>query len=252
MIISPTAVYIFGSLIILLLIAVVILVYKLLQSDKNKKSAQEKFFLLEAKVNDLQLETLESKLNPHLFKNILNSIQSHAYQTYFALDKLANVLDYILYESQKKFVSPKEEIEFAMNLIEINKIKVSPLFELKIKTKINESEPLFDQKLIAPLISTDLIENAFKHADLQSSDAFISVVFEFRDGNFYLTVSNKISNKKALQKERSGIGAATLEQRLKIIYKDHFKLDKFIENDIYIAHLKIDLREYKAQMLAAG
>jgi len=252
MIISPTAVYIFGSLIILLLIAVVILVYKLLQSDKNKKSAQEKFFLLEAKVNDLQLETLESKLNPHLFKNILNSIQSHAYQTYFALDKLANVLDYILYESQKKFVSPKEEIEFAMNLIEINKIKVSPLFELKIKTKINESEPLFDQKLIAPLISTDLIENAFKHADLQSSDAFISVVFEFRDSNFYLTVSNKISNKKALQKERSGIGAATLEQRLKIIYKDHFKLDKFIENDIYIAHLKIDLREYKAQMLAAG
>jgi len=250
--ISSTAVYIFGSMIVLLLIAVVILVYKLLQSDKNKKSAQEKFFLLEAKVNDLQLETLESKLNPHLFKNILNSIQSHAYQTYFALDKLANVLDYILYESQKKFVSPKEEIEFALNLIEINKIKVSPLFELKVKTKINESEPLFEQKLIAPLISTDLIENAFKHADLQSADAFISVLFEFRDSHFYLTVSNKISDKKALKKERSGIGAATLEQRLKIIYKDHFKLDKFVENDIYIAHLKIDLREYKAQMFAAG
>lgn len=250
--ISSTAVYIFGSIIILLLIAVVILVYKLLQSDKNKKSAQEKFFLLEAKVNDLQLETLESKLNPHLFKNILNSIQSHAYQTYFALDKLANVLDYILYESQKKFVSPKEEIEFALNLIEINKIKVSPLFELQIKTKINESEPLFEQKLIAPLISTDLIENAFKHADLQSSDAFISVLFEFRDNTFSLTVSNKISDKKALKKERSGIGAATLEQRLKIIYKENFKLDKFVENDIYIAHLKIDLREYKAQMLAAG
>jgi len=250
--ISSTAVYIFGSMIVLLLIAVVILVYKLLQSDKNKKSAQEKFFLLEAKVNDLQLETLESKLNPHLFKNILNSIQSHAYQTYFALDKLANVLDYILYESQKKFVSPKEEIEFALNLIEINKIKVSPLFELKVKTRINESEPLFEQKLIAPLISTDLIENAFKHADLQSADAFISVLFEFRDSHFYLTVSNKISDKKALKKERSGIGAATLEQRLKIIYKDHFKLDKFVENDIYIAHLKIDLREYKAQMFAAG
>jgi len=252
MTISPAAVYFFGSIIILLLVAVVFLVYKLLQSDKNKKSAQEKFFLLEAKVNDLQLETLESKLNPHLFKNILNSIQSHAYQTYFALDKLANVLDYILYESQKKFVSAKEEIEFAMNLIEINKIKVSPLFELQIKTKINESETLFEQKLIAPLISTDLIENAFKHADLQSADAFISVLFEFRDSTFSLTVSNKISDKKALKKERSGIGAATLEQRLKIIYKENFKLDKFVENNTYIAHLKIDLREYKAQMLAAG
>ena len=87
--------------------------------------------------------------------------------------------DYILYESQKKFVSPKEKIEFALNLIEINKIKVSPLFELKVKTKINDGEMLHEQRLLAPLISIDLIENAFKPADLQSAEAFISVLFEF-------------------------------------------------------------------------
>ena len=87
--------------------------------------------------------------------------------------------DYILYESQKKFVSPKEEIEFALNLIEINKIKVSPLFALKMKTKISAGEMLYEQRLLAPLISIDLIENAFKHADLQSAEAFISVLFEF-------------------------------------------------------------------------
>lgn len=240
------------TVVVLLVLVISYLIYRLIQSGKAKRSVEEKFYLLEMKVNDLQLETLESKLNPHLFKNILNSIQSHAYQTYFALDKLANVLDYILYESQKKFVSPKEEIEFGLNLIEINKIKISPLFELKVKTKINEEEALYEQPLLAPLISIDLIENAFKHADLQSADAFISVVYEFKENCFYLTVSNKISDKKALKKERSGIGAATLEQRLKIIYKNQFKLDKFVENDIYIAHLKINLLEYKTQMLTAG
>ena len=57
---------------------------------------------MESQFNQVQLENLDSRLNPHLFKNILNSVQSHAYQTYFALDKLANVLDYILYESRKK------------------------------------------------------------------------------------------------------------------------------------------------------
>jgi LytS/YehU family sensor histidine kinase len=239
--------------IILLLIALIgYIVYQLVQSRKAKEIAEKNFYLLEMKVNDLQLETLESKLNPHLFKNILNSIQSHAYQTYFALDKLANVLDYILYESKKKLVTPKEEIEFALNLIEINKIKISPLFELKVKTIINEDEKLYEQPLIAPLISIDLIENAFKHADIQSADAFISVIFEFKDNQFSLTVSNKISDKKVLKKERSGIGTATLEQRLKIIYKNHFKLDKFVENDIYIAHLKINLLEYKTQMLTTG
>lgn len=250
--VNHSMMYIFLVIILLLILVLCYLVYQLSQSAKAKKKVEEKFYLLEMKVNNLQLETLESKLNPHLFKNILNSIQSHAYQTYFALDKLANVLDYILYESQKKFVSPKEEIEFALNLIEINKIKVSPLFELKVKTKINDGEMLYEQRLLAPLISIDLIENAFKHADLQSADAFISVLFEFKDNCFFLTVSNKVSGKKILKKERSGIGASTLEQRLNIIYKNQFKLDKFVENDIYIAHLKINLLEYKTQMLTAG
>jgi LytS/YehU family sensor histidine kinase len=247
---SPNTILLVGIIVVL---AAVVgwLVFRLRQSDQKRQAAQEQFLMLEGKVNDLQLETLESKLNPHLFKNILNSIQSHAYQTYFAMDKLANVLDYILYESRQKFVSPKEEIEFALNLIEINKIKVSPLFELSVKTKIGDNEPLYDQKLLAPLICIDLIENAFKHADLQSPDAFISVLFEFRDNTFLITVANKISDKKMLKKEQSGIGQATLEQRLKIIYKNHFKFERFVDSDTYTVHLKINLRDHKAQMLTA-
>ncbi len=246
--------YIFwvATIIVAILLGIIIyLLVKLSRSNKQKNDIEARFQQVESQVNSLQLETLESRLNPHLFKNILNSIQSHAYQTYFALDKLGNVLDYILYESRKKLVTPKAEIDFALSLIEINKIKVSPLFELNVKTKINESEPLYTQRMLAPLISIDLIENAFKHADLQSSDAFISIIFEFRDDHFYLTVSNKISSKKPIEKEKGGIGVATLENRLRIIYKNHFKLEKFIEGDVYIAHLKINLFEHKAQMLTA-
>jgi LytS/YehU family sensor histidine kinase len=154
-----------------------------------------------------------------------------------------------LYESKNRLVTPKEEIEFALNLIEINKIKVSPLFDIKVKTKIDESDPIYQQRLLAPLISIDLIENSFKHADLQKPDAFISIVFELRDSIFYLTVSNKISEKSPFKKEKGGIGSDTLEQRLRIIYQDHYTLDKFTENDVYIAHLKINLLEHKAKML---
>lgn len=238
--------------IVFLMITATYLILRLMKSEKRKSDIESKFNELELKVNNLQLENLESKLNPHLFKNVLNTIQSHAYQTYFALDKLANVLDYILYESRKKFVTPKEEIEFAFSLIEINKIKLSPLFELKIKSKINETEPLYNQKLLAPLISVDLIENAFKHADIHSPEAFIAITFGFSENTFSLTVSNKISGKSTLNKINSGIGAQTLEQRLRIIYKDNFKLERFSEGEVYHAHLKINLLEYKAKMLAAG
>ncbi|WP_300484869.1 histidine kinase [Flavobacterium sp.] len=243
--------YIFLFLCLLILCIAGYLLYRLQQLEKEKKYMQVKYVDFEERFNHLQLETLESKLNPHLFKNILNSIQSHAYQTYFAMDKLSNVLDYILYESRRRFVSPKEEIDFALNLIEINKIKISPLFALTVKKKIDETDASYQQQLMAPLISIDLIENAFKHADLQSADAFITVVIELKGQVFSMTVTNKISSKAAFKKDNSGLGSETLEQRLKIIYKNHYKLDKFIEGDVYVAQLKIDLREYKTQMLAS-
>ena len=221
------------------------------RAEKVRKDLEGRFMELETRNNTLQLQTLESRLNPHLFKNILNSIQSHAYQTYFAMDKLSNVLDYILYESQNRYVSPREEIEFALNLIEINKIKLSPLFSIYVKKKIDEMDGLYEQKILAPLISIDLIENAFKHADLQSGDAFISIVIEFKDGVFTLMVQNKISGKSAFHKENSGLGTTTLEQRLKILYNHCYKLERYAQDDVYVAQLKINLLEHKNKMLTA-
>ncbi|HAQ19719.1 MAG TPA: histidine kinase [Prolixibacteraceae bacterium] len=247
--------WVFYGIIALLFISITSIAYlimRLNKSMKRKLQLESKYQEMEDKFNQIHLDNLDSRLNPHLFKNILNSVQSHAYQTYFALDKLSNVLDYILYDSRKKFVTPKQEVEFALNLIEINKIKLSPLFELKVKLKVNENEPLYHQHLLAPFISTDLIENAFKHADLQSQGAFISIIFEFYDNTFKLTVANKISEKTPIKKEKGGFGTEALEQRLKIIYHDHYKFDHFTEANVYIAHLKIDLLEYKAKMLAAG
>lgn len=249
---SLSPVWLIVGLLLMAVTILTIIVVRLLKEKKQKQDIEEKYKELELKVHGLELESIQYKLNPHLFKNTLNAIQSHAYQTYYALDKLSNVLDYILYESDQQFVSPKEEIEFALSLIEITRLKVSPLFDLRIKQKIDENDPAVDQKVIAPLITVDLIENAFKHADLQREDAFISVIFELRDGQFTLTVSNKVSKKPVLKKAKGGFGQENLKKRLDIIYKNNFRLEHFVEDDVYIAHLKIDLLEHKAQMHTAG
>lgn len=232
-------------LVIIIIGLVVAIIYLWVNIHKlNKKKAIDREYNPKLKVDrEGYIENIEAVLNPHLFKNILNSVQSHAYQTYFALDKLANILDYILYESKNKYVSPKEEIEFAKDLIEINRIKLSPLFELTVKTKIDETASLYSKKVLIPLISIDLIENAFKHADLQSKDAYISIVFEFKNNVFGLTVSNKISPKANLKKEKSGIGNVTLEQRLNAFYENSFELERIIDDDIFISHLKIKLND---------
>lgn len=228
------------------------MLFKINRINKQNNILQKEYKVLETKFNSIELEDIKYKINPHLFKNILNSIQSHAYQTYFSLDKLSNVLDYILYETDKRFVSVNEELNFALNLIEINKLKLSPLFDIKVKNKIDENHPLYNQDLLAPMISVDLIENAFKHADLQSSNSFISITFELKDDYFALTVANKISTKPAIKKTNSGVGKESTKKRLDIIYKECYTLEQFVENDIFISHLKLNLLDYKTKVLAAG
>lgn len=230
----------------LLFAGLIVLCLVLFRKNKRLKKANDEADLLHKsftlQYKDLHLDKVHAQLNPHLLKNVFNSMLSHAYQTYYTMDKLASVLDYVLYESPNKLVTPKEEIEFALNLIEINKIKVSPLFDMKVKVKVDPlTERLYEQKVLAPLLTIDLIENAFKHADIQNPDAFISVLITFAGGVLSVKVSNKISNKSALKKKNSGIGSQTLQERLEILYKNRYTLNRFVENDVYIAHLTLDL-----------
>lgn len=228
-------------IIIFLLLIIVALVFFIFKERNISKQQEEKLRDLQLRFDSSSFESIQHKLNPHLFKNALNSIQSHAYQTYYSLDKLANVLDYILYGSDSKFVTLEEELDFAYNLIEINRLKLTPLFDLQIKNKIDKSDPVYNQLLIAPLLSVDLIENAFKHTDFQSSNSFISIVFDLKDGCFILTVSNKAGRSPALRKEKGGFGKESLKKRLAITYADRHTLDESLDGDVYIARLKIQL-----------
>lgn len=178
------------------------------------------------------------KLDPHLLKNALNAIQSHAYQSYHALDKLSNVLDYILYETDGTYVKLKDEIAFAQNLIEINKLKISPLFDLHIRKKISAEA---GEMLIAPFMTINPIENAFKHADVQNENSFISVVFEVIDDYFHLTVSNRIMQKQKIDSSLGGLGNKTFSKRLKNIYGTEYSLNTEQKENIYTVTVKIKL-----------
>ncbi|WP_294200438.1 histidine kinase [uncultured Chryseobacterium sp.] len=226
-------------------------IYLFIENQKiNRKNARLAGAnkMIRERLEEVQLEQIGTKLNPHLFKNILNSVQSHAYHTYMSLDKLANVLDYILYESNNKFVSPKEELNFALSLIEINKIKINPLFDFRIKSKINKSDEIYDEKVFAPLLSVDLIENAFKHTDFLAQDSFIAIHLELEDRVFTMKVSNKASLKNMLEKEKSGFGSQSLDQRLKMIYNNFYTLHKTSKNGIFTAELTINLGEFYDKM----
>jgi LytS/YehU family sensor histidine kinase len=217
---------------------------KLVQLNEILQKENKEFL---NRIHSLELENSKFRLNPHLFKNTLNSIQSYAFRTYQVLEKLGGVLDYILYDSNVSYISIKEELEFAQNFIELNKIKLSPIFDIRVRMIVNEANPFYNEALIAPLISAYFIENAFKHGDFQRKDAFISIMFELKEDEFDLTVSNTI-NKSPMFSSKGGIGKENMKKRLEILYGNSCRLNYSVENDIHTAHLKIKLRDVQNKM----
>lgn len=238
-----TAIFLFVFIVIALALGVyVMMLHKQLKSTKSEnQQLQERNQELNTVVHANELKSLRYKLNPHLFKNALNSIQSHAYQTYYSMDKLSGVLDYILYESDYPLVSLSEEMEFAANFIEINRMKLSPLFDLSIRNTIPADSEEAKNCKILPLITVDLIENAFKHTDFQKSDSFISIHFQLNANSFQLDVSNKISQRTPMKKDKSGLGLKNLRERLEIAYPNAYELKLTSENEVFHAILKLEL-----------
>ncbi|WP_294671702.1 sensor histidine kinase [uncultured Fluviicola sp.] len=233
--------FVLSVLFLALLVYCRMLYLKLKEARMKKDELTLKNHELNALVHSSELSSIRYKLNPHLFKNALNSIQSHAYQTYYSMDKLSGVLDYILYESDQPLVSLQEEMDFAANFIEINRLKLSPLFDLRIRNTINLKDDRIRNLKILPLITVDLIENAFKHTDFQKSESFISIHLEITGNEFLLEVSNRISESKPLKKERSGLGIKNLEERLNIAYPNAYELTLNNDNPVFHARLKLKL-----------
>ena len=238
-----TAVLLFVSIVAVLALTVYVIILRTKLEQKKQELAQhkERNQELNAMMHAGELKSLRYKLNPHLFKNALNSIQSHAYQTYYSMDKLSGVLDYILYESDHPMVSLAEEMEFAANFIEINRMKLSPLFDLRIRNTISSDSLTAKSCKILPLITVDLIENAFKHMDFQKSDSFISIHFQLNEKTFQLDISNKISQRTPMKKDKSGLGLKNLRERLEIAYPGAYELTMSSENEVFHAILKLEL-----------
>ncbi|WP_166670782.1 sensor histidine kinase [Olivibacter sp. XZL3] len=228
-----------------MLLAAVIVILFLWKSQGQIKEEnlklKTKYEEIQKKYTGAQAEQLPYKLNPHLFRNALNAIQSHAYQSYYALDKLSGVLDYILYDADGRLVSIKEEIAFARNFIEINRLKASPLFDIRVKDKIDENDPRCHRDIIAPLSFINPIENAFKHADLQSDNAFISVSFFFEnDSWFVLQVANKTNEQPSRFNTRGGLGNDIYLNRLSSVYGEGaYSCAESVNNGIFITELRI-------------
>ncbi len=238
---------------VLLIITIILIIYVFRLKKKNitldelaKKSTKERDLAIEKEkvvAKDLEqkkIENLRFALNPHSFRNTLNTIEHLAKSTLDSVNSLSGIFDYMLYDAKNQFVSLEQEINFAQEYLKLYRLRLKPIVNVRVSIDDNLLNGWSANKTIAPLIFAHFIENAFKHGDLESDDAFIYINIEtLNENELIYSVRNKIAPKKSNLK--GGIGNSSFSERLKLLYKNSHALDYKNENDEFTANMKITL-----------
>lgn len=194
-------------------------------------------------LRQLEINNLKFELNPHTFKNILQQIQSLSLSTNRAIENLMQILNYMLYDTDKEQVTLQQEIDFVIAFKKMQQAIVPGFVDIIFENSLSAS--YIQKKAIAPLLTVAFLENAFKHADTNSRDCVIRISLENTDEHTMLyRIENTLSTPDSA-KQRSGIGHKNLRRRLDLIYADRYELESIAKGSIFSSVLKIKLFDYE-------
>ena len=192
---------------------------------------------LEKERIQLELEALRAQLNPHFLFNGLNSIYALALQrsdkTSAAVLKLSDLLRYSLYEINKESVPLDKEIENLGHYLALQKLR------LKNDSIIHATFPEQTNGLkIAPMILLPLLENVFKHGDLNKE---VKIEMKVKHSFSFLCENHVDVKDHPNEPTGSGIGLENIKRRLDLLYPGRYDLETNHSDLRYRVLLKIKL-----------
>ncbi len=217
------------------------LIFTLAFAMSDYVSKQKKRILeLEMNRNHVELQLLQSQLDPHTLLNNMNTLYWKAME--YEQEDLANMvvdisdmLRYTLYETNQEYIEIYKEIEFLEKLISFQSQRGKNRVEINFENKLSNST-----FLIPPLIFAPLVENCFKHAVSTLNDAIISI--KIWDDNHYIYFkSNNNFDKNSFKNlhENKGIGLQNLKKRMALLYPEKQYIKVTTENNQFIVKVKI-------------
>lgn len=211
----------------------------LLAIAKIYKEKQTYLQLSEQKIS-LELFALKHQLNPHFLFNTLNNLYALSInksdEAPEIIAKLSEMLDYMLYGCNDKYVSLEKEIELIENYLALEKVRYDERVDISFNKNVDPNVR------IAPLILLTLIENAFKHGvSHELKKAYIRIKISVEEKFIWFDITNsKVQNVVSIKKET--IGLTNVKKQLQLLYEDHYSLDIKEENNSFNVRLKLPVK----------
>ena len=206
---------------------------------KQRKVLEAQKMQLEVDKSQANFKFLKSQINPHFLHNTLNFLYAKSLPYSAELSEgiltLSDIMRYALNEAagSDDKAPLKDEIEHVRNVIKINQLRFSNNLNVNFEVQgvINGAE-------IIPFVLITIVENAFKHGDLQKPEYPIGIKLTVENKRLHFYCRNK---KKTGPKDIStGLGLDNIRNRLQFAYGNNYKLLIKEDADFYTTELTID------------
>jgi len=201
---------------------------------------------LEKEKSASQLDHLRSQISPHFLFNNLNNLYSKALEqdaeTPKLIHQLANIMRYMLYESDDYYVSLSKELTHLKDYISLQKVQLEERGIVDFYMVNDEKKNL----RIAPLLLIGFVENCFKHGFSELSENLtITIHLKIEGNKLRLICSNPYSDNREKVNESlpKGIGLKNVKDRLSLLYEDQYALQINKSERVFTVELNLTLKE---------
>lgn len=184
-----------------------------------------------------ELSALKSQLNPHFLFNTLNNIYSLALkqskQTAPTVDKLSQILDYLLYRCNDTYVPLEKELHLLDNYLDLQKVRFGDRLVIENRYSADRSYT------IAPLLLLSLVENMFKHGvEKTAGTVHLHIEIHAAAGELHFTAENPFDS---VERVAGGIGLKNLSKQLDLLYPEKYSLKISQTADTFVVQLQLRL-----------
>lgn len=191
----------------------------------------------------LKMNFLKAQVSPHFLFNTLNSIYSRMIdvddQAADLVLRLAELMRYNLYEANVPRVPLDREINYLKSYVTLEQARHGDQLTVSFN-----SSAITTGYLIAPLVLSAFVENAFKHGIKSAAGGAYILIDAHLDQNVLrFVVENSLNRKLALTTVRraGGVGLSNVHKRLAIQYAGRYTVTHDITDDHYRVVLQLDL-----------
>jgi two-component system, LytTR family, sensor kinase len=211
------------------------------EQEKAKAIEMQQYQAQQAERLQSELAFLRSQISPHFIFNVLNSltylIHTNSPEAKSVVVKLADLLRYMLYESDDTRVGLTKEIDYLKNYIDLQQMRFADDVDVRVHLQCSEHGS------IEPMLLIPFVENAFKHGIASIQDPFVEVRLHCNGETLCFEVQNRNNAASTSTDTLSGIGLRNVRRRLELLYPQSHQLAINDQGGLYQVILQLTIKQ---------